>query len=97
MAINNNAAYAQSSSITITGTCDAYPSERGSPDQREALFIVRGAQPNTLYYFTEIAESTGTEIINHGTDNFASEFMVTGDGIPGETYTLSWYQDFEGD
>ena len=97
LATNNNVAFAQSSSITVTGTCDYYSPELGSPDQLNILFIVEGPQPNTFYYYIEIEESTGRVISSDYYDNFADGYGVSSDANPGETYSFSWYQDFDGD
>jgi hypothetical protein len=94
---NDNAALAQSSGIIVSGTCDNYPPEQGPPEDLQVLFTVQGAQPNTFYYYTEIEESTGRVIDSSYYDNYDSYYTTSTTGTLGETYTLSWYQDFDGD
>jgi hypothetical protein len=88
-------AYAQSSSPTVTGTCELerLPGEEAGT-HLVTTFTVSGTEPSPTRYYHELLDSDGDRISSGGA--ISGEFCFGG-GEQGGERTFNLYQDFDGD
>jgi hypothetical protein len=90
--VTNSNAYAQSSSLTVTGSCGL---ESGRID---ASFIITGGDGNLdTRYYRQVLDSSGTDLSTFGTFALgpSSHFGIFTE--PGEQITYNLYQDVDND